>query len=259
MRERFHVNEPTSRAPMHQDERVQDHEVIQRAAERWASGAHADALASLRTRVRAAPAALDVRLALVDRYRELGAPDQAGRWGLAVPGLTTPEEQDRAARLFAASGVDESELATFMALPEGSALLAEVVALLPEVDRYREVFQQKAFGRRQDELRSEDPLGDAMEGVLIAIGGSWLVSLVIVWGGSILGAQLTGFARWATVLSLALCGLFSGMMAFRCGSERRPWAAVGWGAACLALFFGVLRLLALATEHDGAIRFAWEH
>lgn len=42
-------------------------------------------------------------------------------------------------------------------------------------------------------------------------------------------------------------------------SARRPWAAVGWGAACLALFVGVLRLLALTTEHDGAIRSAWEH
>lgn len=237
---------------------MQDQEVIDRAAERWASGARADALMLLRTRVRAEPAALDVRLALVDRYRELGAPDQAGRWGLTVPGLTTPEEQDRAARLFAASGVDESELATFMALPSRSVLPAEVVALLPEVDRYREVFQQKAAGRRQDGPGSEDRLGNALEGVLITIVCSWLVSQVIVWGGSILGAQLTGFARWAALLSVTLCGLFSGMMAIRRGSGRRPWAAVYWGAACLLLFTGALRLLALATEHDGVIRFGWE-
>lgn len=237
---------------------MQDHEVVDRAAERWASGARAEALTLLRTRVRAAPSALDVRLALVERYRELGAPDQAGRWGLAVPGLTTAKEQDRAARLFAASGVEASELPTFMVLPEDSALPAEVIALLPEIDRYREVFQQKAFGRWRDADHSEDRLGDAMEGVLITIVCSWLASLAIVWGGSVLGAQMTGFARWAAMLSLTLCGLFSGMMAFRRGSSRRPWTAVGWGAACLALFVGVLRLLALATEHDGAIRFAWE-
>ncbi|MCL9665051.1 hypothetical protein L2091_07390 [Curtobacterium albidum] len=238
---------------------MQDHEVIDRAAERWASGARADALMSLRTRVRAAPAALEVRLALVERYRELGAPDQAGRWGLAVPGLTTSEEQDRAARLFAASGVDESGLATFLVLPAGSALPAEVVALLPEIDRYRQVFQQKAYERWRGADRSTDRLGDALEGVLITLVCSWLATLAIVWGGSILGAQMTNVARWASLLSLTLCGLFSGMMAFRRGAARRPWAAVGWGAACLALFVGVLRLLALATEYDGVIRFAWEH
>lgn len=244
---------------MLQDERVQDHEVIDRAADRWASGGRAEALASLRTRVRAAPAALDVRLALVERYRELGAPDQAGRWGLAVPGLTTPEEQDRAARLFAASGVDASELAMFLVLPEGTAMPAEAAALLPEIDRYREVFQQKAYARWRGADLSADRLGDVIEGALIVALCSWLVTLAIVWGGSILGAQMTGFARWAAVLTLTFCGLFSGMMAFRRGSAGRPWVAVAWGAACLALFVGVLRLLALATEHNGVIRFAWEH
>ncbi len=145
-----------------------------------------------------------------------------------------------------------------MALPSRSVLPAEVVALLPEVDRYREVFKQKAVGRRQDGTGSEDRLGNALEGVLITIVCSWLVSQVIVWGGSILGAQLTGFRAMGGSPFRHPLRALQRDDAIRRGSGRRPWAAVYWGAACLLLFTGALRLLALATEHDGVIRFGWE-
>lgn len=240
-----------------QDERVPEHEVISRAAERWAAGARADALTALRASLRVAPGSLDVRLALVERYRELGAPDQAGRWGLAVPGLTTTRERDRAARLFAASGVDEDELAEFIAMPDGSALPTEVVALLPDVDRYREAFRRKSFSRLPQPDQPGDPDG-VLAGVGAGIAITWVVTAVVAWGGTVLGAQLTAFARWGSTVALGLSVLFCLLMLLRRGRRRRFGSAVAWGAACVALAVGVLRLVQVATEHDGVIRFAWE-
>jgi hypothetical protein len=39
------------------------------------------------------------RRALAELYRELGAPDQAGRWGIVIEGWTTERERDRVARV----------------------------------------------------------------------------------------------------------------------------------------------------------------
>jgi hypothetical protein len=59
--------------------------LLDRADELWAEGRHQRALQQLRALVDGDPSQLDVRGRLAERYRELGNPDHAGRWGIGRP------------------------------------------------------------------------------------------------------------------------------------------------------------------------------
>ncbi|MGU3408983.1 hypothetical protein ACLBWP_02655 [Microbacterium sp. M1A1_1b] len=234
---------------------MQEHEVVRRAAELWDKGGRAAALTLLRDHLREDPQARQVRLALVERYRELGAPDQAGRWALAVSGLATSVERDRAARLLAASGVARDDLRAFLALPTDTPLPDEVDGLMADVDRYREQFGADMLDRTGGR---GDRFGDALESTGLVVVCAWLATVVIVWGGTVLGAHLTEFARWATTAALASCAVFCGVMVVRrsIGPQRR--SAIVWGAAAVVLAAAVVRLVSLGVVGDGVIRFAWE-
>lgn len=196
---------------------------------------------------------------LVAFYRELGAPDQAGRWSLALDGEATPLERDRAARLVAASRVSASDLPEFLALPTGD-LPATVVRLLPDIERYRDRFRLSAEERLHLALPAED-WRDA-----VALTG-WFVSsaifvlavlaVLVSWAGALLGTAMTDAARWASVASLAClaiaCG-FSGWSAAR----RRRRAVIGWILGTVVLAAAVARFVAMAIGGGGIIRFSWE-
>ena len=109
---------------------------IERADELWSDGRRAAALALLCAHVRRFPSEQPTRRALIMRYREIGAPDQAGRWGLALDDPTSDFERDRAARLLAGAGLLARDLPTFLALPTAD-LPRQVRDLLPSVERYR--------------------------------------------------------------------------------------------------------------------------
>ncbi|PTL72610.1 hypothetical protein C1I63_06965 [Rathayibacter caricis DSM 15933] len=231
-------------------------DAIARATRLWVSGRRVEALELLKTRVRRAPDESEARRVLVAFYRELGAPDQAGRWSLALDGEATPLERDRAARLVAASRVSASDLPEFLALPTGH-LPAAVVRLLPDIERYRDRFRLSAEERLHLALPAED-WRDA-----VALTG-WFVSsaifvlaVLVSWAGALLGTAMTDAARWASVASLAClaiaCG-FSGWSAAR----RRRRAVIGWILGAVVLAAAVARFVAIAIDGGGIIRFSWE-
>jgi hypothetical protein len=113
----------------------------------------------LELELRARPAAVGLRHALAQLYRDLDHRDQAGRWGIALEGWTTPLERDRLARLLAASPSALNDLTEFLALPsavDGYPDLAELMdGPVQEYLRHYENFPVTVtVGRRQRLLRA---------------------------------------------------------------------------------------------------------
>ncbi|AWG02703.1 tetratricopeptide repeat protein [Clavibacter michiganensis subsp. insidiosus] len=193
----------------------------------WDEGERAEALAVLKEHLRDEPHDTGARLALADLYRELIAPDQAGRWGIASPGWTTEVERDRLARMIAHSGIVDHEIPEFLALPAEAiedAERSEIAALLPEIERYRAHFADPARTTRWERKAARTRAGlprpradrtprahrasDVVEHVSDAlwfISGALLVlGVIVVWVGALFGASVTALARWTVVLTLAL-------------------------------------------------------
>lgn len=173
-------------------------EAIARAARLWATGRRAAALESLRTRVRRSPGDAEARRTLVGYYRELRAPDQAGRYALAVPGLATPAEQDRAARQFAAAGRGTAAVPGYLALPAGD-LPPEVLAFVIAVERLR-AERRSAWDAAHAREQPED---DDLAFAVWALVGT-VVALAVLAGvvGALAGVSVTAFARWSALVVL---------------------------------------------------------
>lgn len=167
----------------------------------WADGDRRGALLLLRRMVEAAPEDTARRLALVKRYRSTGHPDQAGRWAIGLPGVATPVERDRAARLLASSGVARQDLRRFLVLPGEGDLPTEVVELLPDVDRYRKIMDVPARARNTPDLAGSLFLvagGLTALAFVLRVMGDLLPSLVVPahWAGF---AAITGVAAASAV------------------------------------------------------------
>ncbi|RII88433.1 hypothetical protein DZF95_15610 [Clavibacter michiganensis] len=220
-------------------------EAIARADRLWEAGRRAPALESLRARVRRSPADEDVRRRLVARYRELGALDQAGRYGLAIAGLTTARERDRAARQFAASGAGTSALREHLALPDG-ALPSEVLDLVVEVERRREE-RRLAWHA----AHSGPPGGDYDDDLTFAVwavAGTLLVlSLLAAVVADLAGAPWTAFARWAAVVVVTAMLVGSVLAWRRAIAVQRSAAVESWGSAAIVLAFGLVGLVCAAV------------
>ncbi|MDQ0742737.1 hypothetical protein QFZ62_000045 [Clavibacter sp. B3I6] len=171
-------------------------EAIARAARLWQSGRRAAALESLRARVRRSPGDAEARRTLVGYYRELRAPDQAGRYALAIPGLATPAEQDRAARQFAAAGRGTAALPGYLALPGGD-LPTEVLAFVIAVERHREQRRSAWAAAHAREQPEDDDLAFA---VWALVGTSVALALLAGVVGALAGVPVTGFARWSALV-----------------------------------------------------------
>lgn len=229
--------------------------MVERADRLWQKGHRAAAFDLLREQVRRSPSEPTARLALIARYREIGAPDQAGRWGLALEGQTSPFERDRAARLLAGAGLRDRDLPGFLALPSRD-LPPGVSELLPLVEHYREHFGQKSPDNEPP------PPNDWREFAALALWsfsvGSAVVAVLIVWAGVVLGARMTAFARWSAVVFLGIAALgcaAQGWWRLRSGGRASGliWLAIAViTAAALAL------LIAAAARNSGALLFTWE-
>lgn len=234
---------------------MEDETQVAKADALWFRGDRAAALALLRARARSRPDDHRVRLALAERYRSIEAPDQAGRWGITVEGWTTERERDRAARLIAASGVQGSDLASFLALPEGP-LPRAVEELLPEVDEYRERFRQTA----RDRSTAPEPsrLEDASDAALAVGALVFILTVLATWAASALAGNATDFARWGSVTAVCVMTLSPAFRCVRWVRARRWGRAVGYGAVTVVLATVIVGLIANGVAHDGAIVFRWE-
>jgi hypothetical protein len=207
-------------------------EALARAAQLWDGGRRAAALESLRTRLRRAPHEVGVRRALVARYRELGAHDQAGRYGIAIADLTTPRERGRAARQFAASGGPTSELRRFLVLPDGG-LPSEVLDLVVEVERIRE---ERRLAWQAAHARTAADDADDISFAFWAVAGTLLaLTLLAAVVADLAGAPWTAVARWAAVVVLTVMTAGSLLERRRALVAERTPAAEGWGDGAIVL------------------------
>lgn len=226
----------------------------ERAERLWERGDIESSLLLLKRRVRETPSDDVARRTLVDHYRELGAPDQAGRWALAIPGLATPLEKDRAARMLAASRVEDDRLVEFLALPRG-VISEDVDALMPSVARYA---ARRAHTPSPGPMPALSGWPESAAWVLLCISVIVVIlAPAIVWTVAAAGLPATQTARWAA----AITSVCFGATALGFGAPRikgTPIAALGLiGGGLLACAVG-LTMMGAAVVHGGNILFPWE-
>ncbi len=207
--------------------RRQRSETVDRARALWDGGRRRDASVELRTRVRKEPGDAVARLLLASWYREVRAPDQAGRWGIALPGWTTARERELLARLIASSGVRDAPLGRFLALPAGErpAELDEVMAIVDGLrapDGWR-----GAKPLRPCDLRSRIAHAVHMLGWLLLAGALLTSGLV-----ALTGDDATSPARGGVAVGLVLLAVAAVVEGTR---ARRGWWWIAPSAVLLAV------------------------
>ncbi len=207
--------------------RMQRSETVDRARALWDGGRRRDAIVELRTRVRKEPGDAVARLLLASWYREVRAPDQAGRWGIALPGWTTARERELLARLIASSGVRDEHLGRFLALPAGErpAELDEVMAIVDGLrapDGWR-----GAKPLRPCDLRSRIAHAVHVLGCLLLAGALLTSGLVALTGDDATSPARGGVAVGLVLLSVA--AVVEGTRA------RRGWWWIAPSAVLLAV------------------------
>ncbi len=207
--------------------RMQRSEPVDRARALWDGGRRRDAIVELRTRVRKEPGDAVARLLLASWYREVRAPDQAGRWGIALPGWTTARERELLARLIASSGVRDEHLGRFIALPAGErpAELDEVMAIVDGLrapDGWR-----GAKPLRPCDLRSRIAHAVHVLGWLLLAGALLTSGLV-----ALTGDDATSPARGGVAVGLVLLAVAAVVEGTR---ARRGWWWIAPSAVLLAV------------------------
>jgi hypothetical protein len=186
------------------DERMDEAGAIARATGMRDSGERAKGIQSLRSRVEAHPAELAARRILAEWYRDDGTHDQAGRWGIVLPGWTTTYERDRTARLFAASYAVGGDVRAFLHLPAGP-MPADAELLAARIPVQRELLSRRAHPPTP--VPPPGPAGP-LDGYAPVLGGIASLLLLVVVGetfvGVLVGAPMGGFTRAATIGGAAL-------------------------------------------------------
>ena len=164
----------------------------------------------LKAAVRDNPMSEQARLALASAYRELGMPDQAGRWGALSDGWATDVELDRFARQLGASGIGPDNIRPFLLLPAGAKLPASLEALVagPAVTYQRELAtKRRAEWVDTPSLRIAQRVVDVFA-VAAAICSLGTVLIVYFW--TVGGVEVSPtFARVAGAIVLLLAVIAS--------------------------------------------------
>lgn len=221
---------------------------VDRAYRLWGDGKRRGALESLKAAIREDPNALELRRALAGLYRDLGCPDQAGRWGIAIEGWTSSLERDRLARLLVASGVASRDVADFLAVPMPTENFAELDALMAgPVQAYRERFTFEERERQRNDERS-DFVGDIAENAWITTMVASVLGVAAVFVNTVLGlGDASGFARFIGLVLGAMVGLSVFANSAGAAAERRWGRAAALGVVAVLVttgsIFGLMALL----------------
>jgi hypothetical protein len=121
--------------------RMDSRSVIADARAALHSGRTQEGLALLKSRLRAHPEELDVRRELAEAYRALGHADQAGRFGLLVPGWSSQAEHDAFIHAFITPEIGEMRVEQLVVLPRKAALPGGVEALVKPPGRFYRKFR----------------------------------------------------------------------------------------------------------------------
>ena len=161
---------------------------LDRARELVADGKQREAILLLRARVHAAPTSQDERRAFAQLYRELGHPDQAGRWGILIEGFTTAEER-----------------ADFVSLLRNSQPTIHRVRSLLLLDRREDLPPEVQRALEQAQLVPATSRLDTPISVLLTLGGMAAIGTpVVVFVMAVFGASVQGTAIAGLVSALAL-------------------------------------------------------
>jgi hypothetical protein len=191
------------------------------------------ALNVLKNAAWADPGDLRVRRALAEMYREMGHPDQAGRWGIVLDGWTTPKEKEELVKDIAYRG-DHEHLVRFLNLPSSPRTFPDLNDLLagpvkkfvePTSDRWRETL----FGIAAS--------GWAVSTVAFLVGTIAVTMLVTAEAG-----DPAGVARLIGCLTVVLAGVSTSIYAL---SARAWWAPIVGLVGLLFAGFGVIAFLDL--------------
>lgn len=179
------------------------------------------------------------RLALAQLYREMRCPDQAGRWGIISEGWTSEYEQDRLARLLAASGVTNQSARDFLRIPHDVEDPSELPGVLARVPTYR-----ARFGPRCDWNPIVSTRGwatrftrGAAKWLLYLAGVTAIISMVGVFQQALTEGDDT--LQWAVGGSLnfaALLALSSAAYGVSRWTERGIWSGLTFAGLGVALF-----------------------
>jgi hypothetical protein len=219
-------------------------ELLEEASYAWDDGRRSEALQLLKFAVRQDPSRLTVRRALAERYREMGHPDQAGRWGIVFDGWTTDFERDRLARLLAASRVSEAQTPQFLALDQHEFPEVVLGLVSGSVETYRSKFENSAQDRRKSaQDRYENEKTDRFDVAALA-ASTWgffvvacVVSAFVTLGFAVFGSvgrveTRTGVLFLVGILSYAL--FWNAVLAIN--HKSKAWA-ISWGLAATAAAF----------------------
>ena len=109
-----------------------------------AAGKRRDAILMLRARVDADPASTENRRAFAQFYREIGHPDQAGRWGLLVDDFVTAVEREAFVSLLRNTDPTSFRARTLLVLDKESELPAVVLQAIDDAHKPPVVIEAQA-------------------------------------------------------------------------------------------------------------------
>lgn len=226
---------------------------VERAQELFAAGNHRAALNLLKPLAQADNPPYEYRRALAELYRAMGCPDQAGRWGIAIEGWTTPLERDRLARLLASTGGGNGWVRQFLVLPRSGAEPAELATILKiDVPRYRTQMRARDHARAKLALKPKLKRVERVEAFAGYFGaGAALIGVVspfILFVFTIIGLESTRSTAIG-VLVLVLFLFAACLVTFGCARLlERKWALASvrflWGLLTAAVGVGVIFFVA---------------
>ncbi|NYD65503.1 hypothetical protein [Agromyces atrinae] len=220
-------------------------DAIARARELYTRGNHRAAIDLLRPAAEADSTPYEARLALAEIYRDMGCPDQAGRWGIAIDGWTTERERDRLASLLAATGVSDRRVRSFLRIPAEASEpidLGELISALPVEHRRLRARLRPAPGAPAAERAAGFALVAA---VLFGLASVLIMAIGLV--GTYLSVLLSAESSPALVQWSAVSALLSGAAALVASAiaviiSRAP------GAVWRIVSAGILVLIGLSLS-----------
>lgn len=212
---------------------MNEEQLLRRAASAWSDGDRHHSLRLLKDAVRLDPSLGSVRRVLAERYREMGAPDQAGRWGISLDGWTTDLERDRLARLLAGAGIDESQAVRFLALPDGRVPDSVMELLEGPTSVYRDRFQ----ARLREEYGEEE--GSPLFIPTIVLWALYMITSVAgaytIFGFAVFGSASSILARSIGLLSIGVLVIALASSAAMAASIRAKGWTAGWAMGSIVV------------------------
>jgi hypothetical protein len=120
---------------------MDSHSVIADARAALNSERTQEGLALLKSQLRAHPEELDVRRELAEAYRALGHSDQAGRFGLLIPGWSSQAEHDAFIHAFITPDIAEMRVEQLVIMPHKASLPGGIEALVKPPGRFYRKFR----------------------------------------------------------------------------------------------------------------------